>query len=225
MSTLTRRSFLEMATVLGASAAWGNSSPSPSGVSWHERRELYPEGVASGDPDSNSVLLWTRRPPASGKAIEKLIVEVAQDEAFRKVIAMQTVPISAASDWTCRVLVGGLKPAQVYWYRFSDQDGAGSRVGRTITAPTDNDPRPVRFAFVSCQNANFGAQNAYRRMIYEDEQASRNKTGLVLFCIFGDFIYEIVWYPEDRCGVLRSKGSRYRPLSARGKNSKLPYTN
>src|SRR4051795_9556088 len=123
MSMLTRRSFLEMAAVLGASAAWGNSSPSPSSVSWHERRELYPEGVASGDPDSNSVLLWTRRPPGSGKAIEKLIVEVAQDEEFRKVIATQAVPISAASDWTCRVLVGGLKPAQVYWYRFSDQDG------------------------------------------------------------------------------------------------------
>ena len=82
MSTLTRRSFLEMATVLGASAAWGNSSPSPSGVSWHERRELYPEGVASGDPDSNSVLLWTRRPPASGKAIEKLIVEVYRTRRF-----------------------------------------------------------------------------------------------------------------------------------------------
>ena len=197
MSTLTRRSFLEMAAVLGASAAWGKSSPSPSGVSWHERRELYPEGVASGDPDSNSVLLWTRRPPAPGEAIEKLIVEVAQDEAFRKVIAMQTVPISAASDWTCRVLVGGLKPAQVYWYRFSDQDGAGSRVGRTITAPTDNDPRPVRFAFVSCQNANFGAQNAYRRMIYEDEQASeQDRLSFVLH--LGDFIYELVWYPEDR---------------------------
>ena len=197
MSTLTRRGFLEMAIVLGASAAWGKSSPSPSSVAWHERRELYPEGVASGDPDSNSVLLWTRRPPASGKAVEKLIVEVAQDEAFRQVIAKQTVPISAASDWTCRVLVGGLKPAQVYWYRFSDPDGAGSRVGRTITAPAENDPRPVRFAFVSCQNANFGAQNAYRRMIYEDERAAeQDRLGFVLH--LGDFIYEIVWYPEDR---------------------------
>ena len=43
---------------------------------------------------------------------------------------------SEASDWTCRVLAGGLKPAQVYWYRFTDPHGNGSRVGRTITAPT-----------------------------------------------------------------------------------------
>ena len=73
----------------------------------------------------------------------------------------------------------------------------GSRVGRTITAPAVDDPRPVRFAFVSCQNANQGAQNAYRRMIFEDERAPEaERIGFVLH--LGDFIYEIVWYPEDR---------------------------
>ena len=176
--------------------AWNcNDTPSGTGAD---------DGVMAMDTNGEPVtttaaelVVWTRRPPASGKAIEKLIVEVAQNEAFRKVIAVQTVPISAASDWTCRVLVGGLKPVQVYWYRFSDQDGAGSRVGRTITAPIDNDPRPVRFAFVSCQNANFGAQNAYRRMIYEDEQASeQDRLSFVLH--LGDFIYEIVWDSQDR---------------------------
>ena len=105
--------------------------------------------------------------------------------------------ISAEADWTCRVLVGGLKPAQVYWYRFTDLDGSGSRLGRTITAPADDDSRPVRFAFVSCQNANLGAQNAYRRMIFEDEHASeQDRLSFVLH--LGDFIYELVWYPEDR---------------------------
>jgi alkaline phosphatase D len=95
------------------------------------------------------------------------------------------------------VLVGGLKPSQVYWYRFTDAKGFGSRVGRTITAPSITDPRPVRFAFVSCQNANQGAQNAYRRMIFEDERtAATDQLGFVLH--LGDFIYEIVWYPEDR---------------------------
>src|SRR5205085_2736496 len=83
--------------------------------------------------------------------------------SFRHVVASESVPISEASDWTCRVLVGGLKSTQVYWYRFTDAQGFGSRVGRTITAPADNDPRPARFAFVSCQNANAGAMNAYLR--------------------------------------------------------------
>jgi alkaline phosphatase D len=95
------------------------------------------------------------------------------------------------------VLVGNLKSARVYWYRFIDESGHCSRVGRTATAPRESDPRPVRFAFVSCQNANLGEQHAYRRMIFEDERATEDeRLGFVLH--LGDFIYEIVWYPEDR---------------------------
>src|SRR5580693_6578082 len=197
MSAVTRRSFLEMAVTLGATAAWGNPFAKSSPVLWHERRDLYSEGVASGDPDSNSVLLWTRRSPTTPNPPQTLTVEVAEDEAFRAVIATASTPISEASDWTCRVLVGGLKPSRVYWYRFTDADGNGSRIGRTITAPADDDPRPVRFVFVSCQNVNDGAQNAYRRMIYEDERAAEGEhIGFILH--LGDFIYELVWYPEDR---------------------------
>src|SRR3982751_1994836 len=140
--TMTRRDFLAMAAVLGAEAAWSRTSAKPSKISWQERRDLFPEGVASGDPDSNSVLLWTRRAPQSephAKPAQKLgaelTVEVALDQTFQRVIATQRVSISAEADWTCRVLVGGLKPAQVYWYRFTDAEGSGSRVGRTIPAP------------------------------------------------------------------------------------------
>ena len=196
MGNMSRRDFLAFAAVLGAEAAWGRSFSTPSKISWRERRDLFPEGVASGDPDSTSVLLWTRRAPQP-KPAQELNVEVALDQTFQHVIATQRVSISAEADWTCRVLVGGLKPAQVYWYRFTDPEGFGSRVGRTITAPADDDSRPVHFAFVSCQNANLGAQNAYRRMIFEDEHASeQDRLSFVLH--LGDFIYELVWYPEDR---------------------------
>lgn len=196
MTKITRREFLAMAAVLGAEAAWAGSRAVRSKISWQERRDMFPEGVASGDPDSHSVLLWTRR-AALPQPAKQLTVEMALDPSFERVVATQTVPISAEADWTCRVLVGGLQPAHVYWYRFTDAQGFGSRVGRTITAPADDDPRPVRFAFVSCQNANLGAQNAYRRMIYEDERApEHDQLGFVLH--LGDFIYELVWYPEDR---------------------------
>src|SRR3954452_10826630 len=198
MAKITRRSLVEMAALFGASAAWGSPFSNLSTVTWRERRDLYPEGVASGDPDSNSVLLWTRRAQASSSnPVQKLTLEVAEDESFRQVIATKAVPISEASDWTCRVLVGGLKPAHVYWYRFTDSEGLGSRIGRTITAPADDDPRPARFGFVSCQNANLGAMNAYRRMIFDDERAAeQDRLGFVLH--LGDFIYELVWYPEDK---------------------------
>ena len=196
MTTIRRRDFLVLAAAFGAEAAWGRTFTSPSRASWRERRDLYPEGVASGDPDSSSVLLWTRRSP-DADPVDKLTVEVALDEAFHNVIATQTVPISKEADWTCRVLVGRLKPAHVYWYRFTDSHGSGSRIGRTITAPADNDSNPVRFAFVSCQNANLGAQNAYRRMIFDDQHASESER-LSFVLHLGDFIYELVWYPEDR---------------------------
>jgi alkaline phosphatase D len=196
MSTMNRRSFVQLAIAVGATVAWGDALGSPSRIAWHERRDLFAEGVASGDPNAYSVLLWTRRSP-DVQPVDSLSVEVAEDESFRRVVATAQVPLSAAADWSCRVLVGDLKPARVYWYRFTDPHGYGSRVGRTITAPAEDDARPVRFAFVSCQNANQGAQNAYRRMIYEDEHAPADqRLGFVLH--LGDFIYEIVWYPEDR---------------------------
>ena len=197
MPIVSRRSFVQMAAAIGAAAAWGTSAPKPSRLTWQERRERFPEGVASGDPDEHSVLLWTRCPQREPGALRTLRVEVAEDPGFHQVVATARVPLSAASDWTCRVLVGGLKPARAYWYRFTDPAGNGSRVGRTLTAPRVDDPRAVSFAFVSCQNANLGAQNAYRRMIFEDERAAEaNRLGFVLH--LGDFIYEIVWYPQER---------------------------
>jgi alkaline phosphatase D len=148
---ITRREFVYLAAMFGASAAWSVTSPELSAVHWRERRDLFSEGVASGDPDSNSVLLWTRRHPIPTTS-RKLTVEVSQDPQFRRVVATHTVPISAESDWTCRVLVGGLTPARVYWYRFTDSEGNGSRIGRTMTAPAvyrGNPPSRMAFGFVS----------------------------------------------------------------------------
>src|SRR5574339_34582 len=202
--TLTRREFVQLAAAMGASLAWGGSARA-STTGWHERRDLYPEGVASGDPDRSSVILGTRRPFDSGGR-RVLTLEVAEDDAFRRVVAQASAAVSAESDWTTRVLVGHLEPARVYWYRFTDEEGNGSRVGRTITAPLPNDPRPVNFAFVSCQSVNEGKLNGYRRMIFEDERAAPSlggspgvlgdaQLGFVLH--LGDFIYEVVEYPDE----------------------------
>src|ERR1700733_6126413 len=197
MARVSRRKFIESAAALGATVAWGNGLAFASTVPWKERRDLFPEGVASGDPDSHSVLLWTRRAPIDDALIDKLHVEVAEDKKFERVVATADAPISKDADYTCRVLVGGLKPHHVYCNRFTDKLGEGSRIGRTITAPEESDTRPVKFVFVSCQNVNQGAQNAYRRMIFEDKRASETEQiGFILH--LGDFIYEIVWYPEDR---------------------------
>jgi alkaline phosphatase D len=187
---------------MGATIAWAG----PAGCSrkrWVERRELFAQGVASGDPAATSVLLWTRASTAGSSPAVSLTVEVAEDADFARVVAAAPTRALAAADHTCRVLVGGLRPARTYWYRFSDENGNGSRIGRTRTATAEDDSRPVRFAFVSCQSVCEGAQNAYRRMIFEDERAAPEEQ-LAFVLHLGDFIYEVVQYPEDQ-----PEGRRY----------------
>jgi alkaline phosphatase D len=192
----TRRSLLAQASALGAALALGPSCALAPTVERTERRDLYPQGVASGDPQHDSVILWTRRVPDTGASAHRLVVEVATDEGFANVVARGDVEVSAATDWTCRFLAAGLGPAREYWYRFVDEAGNKSRVGRTLTAPADNDDRPVHFAFASCQDITNGAMNAYRRMIYEDARRPRDEQ-LSFVLHLGDFVYEVVRYPED----------------------------
>src|SRR3954469_17337377 len=117
---LNRREFVQLAAVMGASLAWGGSARA-STTGWQERRDLYPEGVASGDPDPSSVILWTRRTfEAGGRHV--LTVEVAEDDAFRRVVAKASAPVSAESDWTTRVLVGHLKPEGIGAQQYGDID-------------------------------------------------------------------------------------------------------
>jgi alkaline phosphatase D len=203
MNLVTRREFMAGAAAMGATLAWGDTRPWRSRERWAERRELFAEGVASGDPHPDSVLLWTRASAGGASPVVRLTVEVAEDAAFERVVAADRTRAVVEADHTCRVLVGGLRPAQTYFYRFIGEGGQGSRVGRTRTAPAADDPRPVRFTFVSCQNVQEGAQNTYRRMMFEDERAAPEEQ-LFFVLHLGDFVYEVVDYPEEARG-----GKRY----------------
>src|SRR5277367_3730860 len=128
----TRRTFLKVFSVgfaMTTKKGWANKPPTEA----IERRDLFPQGVASGDPTSNGVILWTRRPPVNDSAAKKLIVEISTTPEFKKILAGGTTHISADSDWTCRFLAKELEPGHEYWYRFIDEHGFASRTGRTIT--------------------------------------------------------------------------------------------
>ncbi len=204
MSRVGRRDFLAgAAAAMGATLAWSAPTPARSRTRWVERRDLFAQGVASGDPAPDSVLLWTRASSAGDADAVALTAELAEDAAFERVVATASARALAAADHTCRVLVGGLQPGRFYWYRFTNASGEGSRIGRTRTAAAADDGAPVRFSFVSCQNVCEGAQNAYRRMIFEDEQRPPAEQ-LAFVLHLGDFVYEVVEYPEDR-----PEGKRY----------------
>src|SRR3954453_7324741 len=91
-TVITRREFMALAASYGATLALGGPASARSKVNWRERRDLFPAGVASGDPDSGSVILWTRRPFGKGER-QILTVEVAEDEGFRRVVARARVPV------------------------------------------------------------------------------------------------------------------------------------
>src|SRR5689334_10088589 len=97
--SLTRRKFLQTSVFIGFAIAtkkgWANRHPAKA----IERRDLFPQGVASGDPTANSVILWTRRPPGKDSAAETLVVEISTTPEFKKILAGGTANISADSDW------------------------------------------------------------------------------------------------------------------------------
>ncbi len=203
--SLTRRKFLQTFVIgfaMTTKKGWANKLPTLA----IERRDLFPQGVASGDPKVDSVILWTRRPPVKDNSAGKLTVEIATTSDFKKILAGGTANISAESDWTCRFLAADLEPNREYWYRFIDDHGFASRIGRTITAPAEDSDKPVRFTFVSCQSPNESALNAYRRMIFEDEARPKDQQ-LDFVLHLGDFIYEVTWYAEDN-----PKGNRGRRI-------------
>src|ERR1700741_2917990 len=102
----TRREFAQVAAAFGAALAWGTETSHA--APWRERRDLYPQGVASGDPQADSVVLWTRRAPDAPDAHHTLTVEVAPTPAFASIVARGQIIVGAETDWTCRFLAAGL---------------------------------------------------------------------------------------------------------------------
>ena len=111
--SISRRKFIELAASFGASLAFRSAYACASTTPWREQRDFYPQGVASGDPHPDSVILWTRRPPSKNNEARKLILEVAADPGFRRVVATARATLSPDADWTTRVLAAGLKPRRV----------------------------------------------------------------------------------------------------------------
>jgi len=128
-------------------------------------------GVASGYPEPNAAVLWTRLAPeplvpGGGMPSAPVAVdwEVASDERFAKIVHSGTT--YATPDWAHSVHVEatGLEPARDYWYRFTS-GGARSATGRTRTAPAAGAPLArLRLAVANCQHYEHGYYAAYRAM-------------------------------------------------------------
>jgi alkaline phosphatase D len=140
---------------------------------------VFQHGVASGDPLTDRVVLWTRVNPETGTAGVGVAWVLARDDGLSEVVASGTATAEAAHDWTVHVDVDGLEPASSYWYAFRALD-EDSPVGRTRTLAAE--PDHARFAMVSCAKFNAGFFNAYARIAERDD--------LDFLLHLGDYIYE-----------------------------------
>lgn len=144
-------------------------------------------GVASGDPTSDGVVLWTRLAPdpLNGGGMPPVSVdvkwEISEDEGFQTVVRSGSEIATPQLGHSVHVELTGLKPDRWYWYRFHAGD-ATSRVGRARTMPAvDVLSDRLRFAFASCQHFESGYFTAYEHMAKED---------LDIVFHLGDYIYE-----------------------------------
>ncbi len=128
MPTLDRRQTLTLiaAGTVGACATTQASPTSPASST------TFTHGVASGDPQSDSIVLWTRVTTAS--EAEPVSWVLARDPEFTDIVLRGETIASAATDHTVKLIPAGLAPGTTYYYRFTAA-GETSLVGRTKTLP------------------------------------------------------------------------------------------
>jgi alkaline phosphatase D len=153
----------------------------------------YQHGVASGDPQSDRVILWTRVTPAADGEVP-VSWEVASDAQFATIVKSGATTTNAARDYTVKVDVTGLAAATRYHYRFA-VGTQRSPAGTTKTLPTGN-VDTVRLAVFSCSNYPAGYFNVYA------DAALRNDLDASVH--LGDYIYEygVGGYASDTAATL-----------------------
>ncbi len=204
-----RRRFL---TVTGAAAAlaFAVDLPGTAHAAALDSRKITEDpftlGVASGDPQPGSVLLWTRlapRPyePDGGLPRGTFTVrwEIAHDSRFARIARRGSVTAHPEFHHSLHVEAGGLDNDRPYYYRFRTGTWI-SPVGRTRTAPARSARiGELKIAAVSCQAYHDGYFTAYRHLAEEELDAVFH---------LGDYLYE---YAVNAVGGARNYTDRRLP--------------
>jgi len=143
--------------------------------------DIFADGVASGDPLLDSVILWTRVNPGEmgGEAVD-VFVEVAEDSAFLSRVLAGTYSALPERGYCLKFDATDLNPGTTYYYRFYSL-GRRSRIGRTKTA-AEGSVTHLRLGVCACSNYAYGFFHAYWHM------SQRKDLDAVLH--LGDYIYE-----------------------------------
>jgi alkaline phosphatase D len=188
----SRRTFLGLAGVSAAAVVLGTGVPANAFTPGGDDvpADPFTLGIASGDPEPDSIVLWTRLAPQplaedghGGMPRRSFDVhyEVAEDPRFARIVRRGHAVASPELAHSVHPEVGGLRPGCEYFYRFRAGRSI-SPVGRTRTAPARGcQTGRLTFGLASCQAWYHGHFTAYRHMAAED---------LDLVFFLGDYIYE-----------------------------------
>ncbi|MGB6137150.1 MAG: alkaline phosphatase D family protein [Shewanella sp.] len=151
------------------------------------------QGVASGDPAADAVILWTRVTPDKPGDIT-VSWEVATDSDFTDVVTNGQTVTNDSRDYTVKIDAVGLVAGQQYFYRFKAGDNV-SVVGKTRTLPQGS-VDSVKFAVMSCANFPAGYFNVYEMAAQRDD--------LDAVVHLGDYLYEYARgeYASDNAAAL-----------------------
>ncbi len=187
--SLSRRTLLLSTAAAGAATTW------PLAASAAPRRGPLPSdpftlGVASGDPDADGFVLWTRLAPTplaedglGGMPSRAVPVhwEVAADERFRSIVRRGVAIARPESAHAVHVELNQLLPGREYFYRFRAERYV-SPVGRTRTTPPPwAAGGTLAMAFASCSQYEHGYFTAYRHLAADEPD---------LILHLGDYQYE-----------------------------------
>ncbi|MGI2904712.1 alkaline phosphatase D family protein [Tolypothrix sp. VBCCA 56010] len=193
---MDRRTFLKYSLATGVVIWVGDKLPKMAGMSKDRVKKLFavesanavtpifPQSVASGDPQPRGITLWTRVVPPQPGLVEAAF-EISTDSKFSTFVLRGFAQTDAFKDYTLKVRLNSrhIQPSTTYYYRFIYK-GTVSKTGRFKTLPASkSEVDQVRFAYINCQDYINGYYNAYRFLAEEE----------IDFVVFlGDYIYETV---------------------------------
>lgn len=179
---MNRRGFLRLGGFVTVSVATGGLVSACGSDGDNAPELLFPQGVASGDPKSDSVILWTRVTREGGVVEDTdVTVEISTDSAFGTLAGSAALQATAAFDGTVRHKFTGLSPATSYFYRFRNSKTTGP-AGRTRTLPAAGAATTrAKFAVITCQDWVANHWGAMELLLQED---------LDFVVHLGDYIYE-----------------------------------
>ncbi|MEZ5934497.1 MAG: alkaline phosphatase D family protein [Alphaproteobacteria bacterium] len=149
-------------------------------------RNPFGLGIASGEPEPDGMVLWTKvtAAPDLDRSVIPVRWEVAADDRMIKTVRSGETAAHPDLGHAVHVEVEGLSPGRDYFYRFQ-VGGEASMIGRTRSAPAAGAPVDrLRFAVCGCQRRDEGHYTAYAHLA--DEQVD-------FVYHYGDYIYESLW--------------------------------